>query len=257
MRSYRFIKQEPRSGIKKRKILGVGIILCGIFLLLYFFFPVFSIKSFYSSSDAIIVPVPKYAMVRGGIGDVIKQGIDSLTHDYNDARNWYPQISAGKKNSIPTYSLSIPKLKIIDAKVSTVDYDLTNHLVQYIGTAIPGENGTAVIFGHSTLPHLFNPKNYKSIFATLHTIKVGDEIITSVKNVTYTYKIFSVTVTTPEDTDIFSQSFDHSYLTIVTCTPPGTVWKRLIVRALLEDVDKNAKGRPGKGEVLAGGFIQK
>jgi sortase A len=255
MRSYKFVKQEGRSGRKGRKLLGVGIILFGIVLLLYFFFPVFSLKSIYSSSS-IIIPVPKYAMVRSGIGNAIKQGIDNLSHDYNDARNWYPQISAGKKNSVALYSLSIPKLKIIDAKVSTVDYDLTNHLVQYLGTAIPGENGTAVIFGHSTLPHLFNPKNYKSIFATLHTVKVGDEIITSVNNVTYTYKIFSVTVTTPEDTDIFSQSFDHSYLTIVTCTPPGTVWKRLIVRALLEDVDKKAKNDVGKDTALTGRFTQ-
>ncbi|MBP6913663.1 MAG: sortase [Candidatus Levybacteria bacterium] len=256
MKPYKFVKQESRLGIKKRKVLGLGIILFGIVVLLYYFFPIFSDKSFYSSSDAIIIPVPKYAMVKGGIGDVIRQGINSLTHDYNDARNWYPQITAGEKNSVPLYSLSIPKLKIIDAKVSTVDYDLTSHLVQYIGTAIPGENGTAVIFGHSTLPHLFNPKNYKSIFATLHTIKVGDEIITSVNNITYKYKIFSVTVTTPEDTDIFSQSFDHSYLTIVTCTPPGTVWKRLIVRALLEEVDKKAKGREKEKTNIAGRFIE-
>src|SRR5690606_26351929 len=129
---------------------------------------------------------------------------------------------------------SIPKLKIENAIVSTRDYDLEQHLVQYFGTAIPGENGTAVIFGHSTLPSWFDPKNYKTIFATLHTIKTGDEIFITVNGATYKYKIFSILITDPEDTNILSQSYDNSYITIVTCTPPGTIWKRLIVRAALE-----------------------
>jgi sortase A len=63
---------------------------------------------------------------------------------------------------------------------------------------------------------------------------VGDQIILNVEGKDYTYEIFSTTVTTPDDVNIFSQSYDNSYLTLVTCTPPGTVWKRLIVRAVLK-----------------------
>jgi sortase A len=175
------------------------------------------------------------------VGSLISQGINSLTRDYYDARNWYPEINFETektfgKTKVEGYKISIPKLKITEAEVSTTDYELDKHLVQYLGTSIPGEKGTAVIFGHSTIPAWFDAKNYKTIFANLHKIKIGDEVSAKVGDITYIYKIFSIVVTTPEDTNILSQSFDNSYLTIVTCTPPGTIWKRLVVRAALNEV---------------------
>lgn len=235
--AYYFVKKKHRKFARKKKILGVGIISCGVLLLAYFFFPL-AIYQFVmnTTGNTIAIPVPAYAMVKnGGLGDRAVLGMSTF-EQYNDARNWYPSLHVDNNTSVPLYTISIPKLKIIDASVSTKDYDLTKHLIQYAGTAIPGQNGTAVIFGHSTLPQWFDPKNYKTIFATLHTIKEGDEITVTVNSVTYAYKVFAVDITTPEDTNMFSQSFDHSYLTIVTCTPPGTVWKRLVVRASLEQV---------------------
>ena len=73
-----------------------------------------------------------------------------------------------------------------------------------------------------------------TIFAKLHTIKEGDEIVLTVDGKDYTYKIFSIGITDPKDPNIFSQSFDNSYITLITCTPPGTTWKRLVVRASLK-----------------------
>lgn len=237
--AYYFIKKKNRNARKFRKIAGLGIIICGIFILSYFFFPLAIYQIIANATgNTIAIPLPKYAMVtNGGIGDKALLGL-SNSDIYYDARNWYPSLNVDNNASIPTYTISIPKLKIYDAQVSTKDYDLTKHLIQYAGTSIPGQNGTAVIFGHSTLPQWFDPKNYKTIFATLHTIKEGDLITASVNGVNYTYKIFAVDVTSSKDTNMFSQSFDRSYLTIITCTPPGTVWKRLVVRASLEDVGK-------------------
>ena len=219
--------------------MGLAIICLGFGILLYFFFPVISYQLFFGSVDTISAPVPSYDMVgRGTIQSLVSQGIANLTVNFNDARNWYPQIKASGISSVPQYQLSVPTLKIYDAEVSTTDYDLSRQLGQYAGTSTPGENGTAVIFGHSTLPQWFDPKNYKAIFATLHLIKKGDEILTRVNGVTYIYKVFSITITDPEDTNMFTQSYDHSYITIVTCTPPGTLWKRLVVRASLEETGK-------------------
>lgn len=215
------------------------LIILGIGLLAFFLFPVFSYQLFLGNyvRDNIETPIPKYMIARNdNLGSLIAQGINSLTRDYGDARNWYPQVneSIQEKTIVDSYLLSIPKLKIDNAEVSTIDYDLDNHLVQYLGTSIPGDLGTAVIFGHSTLPQLFDPKNYKTIFANAHTLKVGDELYATVSGVKYKYKIFSIIITSPEDTNILSQGFDHSYITIVTCTPPGTIWKRLVIRAALE-----------------------
>ena len=226
------------------KIAGLGFVLIGASFFLYFFFPVLSYQFFLANAfdkNRIEVPIPKYLVVNrnNDLGSLVASGITSLTSDFTDARNWYPNLSPqNQKAQVDSYLLSIPRLKIENAQVSTRDYDLAKHLVQYLGTSIPGEQGTAVIFGHSTLPQLFNPKNYKTIFATLHTLKVNDEVFINVDGITYKYKIFSIVITDPEDTNILSQSFDNSYITLVTCTPPGTIWKRLVVRASLDSIQE-------------------
>ncbi|MDO8639815.1 MAG: sortase, partial [bacterium] len=78
--------------------------------------------------------------------------------------------------------------------------------------------------------------DYKTIFATLHTIKINDEIFVSIEGVSYKYNIYNIIIVDPTDTSIFTQTVDDSYLTLVTCTPPGTIWKRLIVKARLQKI---------------------
>jgi len=236
-------KKKPRFSRRAYyKTVGGGLIFVGLISMSYFFFPLFSYQLFIASAfsnNQIETPIPKYLQLKenGGINDLVNQGIASLTQDFTDARNWYPNLESKTKGiKVSSYNVSIPKLKIENAQVSTKDYDLSKHLVQYFGTSIPGEKGTAIIFGHSTLPQLFDPLNYKAIFATLHTLKVGDEINATVGEATYKYKIFAINITSPDDANILSQSYDNSYITLVTCTPPGTVWKRLIIRASLESI---------------------
>ena len=91
-----------------------------------------------------------------------------------------------------------------------------------------------MIFGHSTLPQLFNPKNYKTIFANAYLLKENDLIYATVENITYKYRVYNISVVDPKDTSIFTQDLNDSYITLVTCTPPGTIWKRLIIKARLE-----------------------
>ena len=120
--------------------------------------------------------------------------------------------------------------------MSTRDNNLAIHLVNYQNTAIPPDNGNAVIFGHSTLPQLFNPNDYKTIFATAYQLRLGDEIYATVNGASFKYRVFNISVVEPTDTSIFEQNYDNSYLTLVTCTPPGTTWKRLIIKAKLEKI---------------------
>ena len=93
-----------------------------------------------------------------------------------------------------------------------------------------------MIFGHSTLPQLFNAKDYKTIFANAYKLKNGDIIYATVKGVKYSYKIFKTIVVDPSDTSALEQDYDNSYLTLVTCTPPGTTWKRLVIKSRLERI---------------------
>jgi sortase A len=170
------------------------------------------------------------------IGSLIQQASDGLAGiDYTNAQNWFPNFKFQRSGApkITSYTISIPKLKLTNVTVSTVDNDLAKHLVNYGGTAIPADKGNAVIFGHSTLPQLYEAKNYKTVFTFLYELTPGDEIDVNVANVGYKYKVENVTVVDPNNTSVLQQSYDDSFLTLVTCTPPGTIWKRLVVRARL------------------------
>ena len=223
------------------RVFGVMSIGCGFLILLYFFLPIFSYEiflkeAFANNSSSLEVTVPKYTLVNASqYGGLISSGLSTFSRDYTDARTWYPGIETSvNKIEVSSYKLSIPKIKLENAQVVTTDYNLSEHLVQYFGTITPPKRGTTVIYGHSTLPQLFDATDYKTIFANLHKVDVGDTINVNIDGVTFNYKIYEKVITTPEDTSIFTQSYDDSYLTLVTCTPPGTVWKRLIIKARIE-----------------------
>ncbi|MFC1722426.1 sortase [Patescibacteria group bacterium] len=139
------------------------------------------------------------------------------------------------------FQLSIPKLGIKNALVETESESLNpvHALGHYPGTELPGENGNAFIFGHSVLPWFFNPKNYKTIFSTLPKLEVGDEIIVDINNKTLVYKIESTQELNPKDVrplaNIKPSYLNESTLVLMTCSPPGTKLKRLLVNAVLQN----------------------
>ena len=224
---------------KTARLLSLLIVIMGISIAGYVFFPLISWQIYFApvfASQDIAVPIPQINLVNSDtIGSLLSQASNNLSGvDYANAQNWFPNFKLQKgKPKIDTYTMSIPKLNIKDAVVSATDNDLSIHLVNLGGTALPPDKGNAVIFGHSTLPQLFDPKNYKTIFANAYELKVGDELFTNVTGVIYKYRIFSITVVSPEDTSVLQQDYSDSFLTLITCTPPGTIWKRLIVRARL------------------------
>ena len=165
--------------------------------------------------------------------------IQSLLTNSLQGGDWLPAFyqEANVGSTITHYSLSIPKVKIENADVSAIDTDLSSHLVHFPGTVLPPKKGNAVVFGHSTLPQLYDPTNYKTIFANIHNLAIGDKLLVKVNDALYTYKIISMSIVDPQDTSYMNQHADDSYFTIVTCTPPGTIWKRLIIKSKLEKIE--------------------
>jgi sortase A len=156
--------------------------------------------------------------------------------DYTRASNWF--VGGAKEgefslSKVSFYTLSIPRLKIEGAAVAIGGEDLSDTLIQYPGTALPGKTGNAVIFGHSILPQFYNPKDYLAIFSTLPTLSKGDEINIDYDGVAYLYRVEDMFEVAPTDIQVLEQDRTDSFLTLVTCTPPGDPRKpkRLIVRA--------------------------
>ena len=135
-----------------------------------------------------------------------------------------------------TYRLSIPVLKIKDAVVDVGSMDLKKSLIQYPQTALPGQPGNGIVFGHSVLPQFFNPKSYLTIFSTLYLLKPGDEIFIDYDNIRYKYVVEEMFEVAPTDLSVLEQRYDGRYFSLITCSPPGTYLRRLVIKTKIADI---------------------
>ncbi len=131
------------------------------------------------------------------------------------------------------YSLAIPSLGIKRATVKANLDDLTKSLIQYQPSSFPGLAGAPVIFGHSTLPQFFNANNYLTIFSTLPTIKLGADIFVDYGGVKYTYRVNRLYEVKPDEVWVLGQDYNQKTIKLITCVPPGTKLRRLVVEAQL------------------------
>lgn len=217
------------STMKKNhsRILGIVFGLLGTAILSFVFLPIISYQ---------IIARRDYPELLTPLAKSLVASKVASEQDFTKASNWFAD---GKNKSdfvlsgVTHYTISIPTLDIKNAVVSIGGEDLSESLVQYPGTALPGKDGNAVLFGHSILPIFFDPANYLSIFSTLPLIKIGDEIFIDFDGVQYTYAVEDKFEVRPTDIQILEQNDNSAYLTLVTCTPPGDPRKpkRLIVRA--------------------------
>ena len=217
-------------------------LILGSLLLFWSFYPVisFEIYSRIFIQQQINSPIPRSQLVSSlqqansvlGSYNVFSNNL----RDFTQVNLWFPtkpQTTQDVKLKIENYSLSIPKLNIKEALVIVGGDDLKKSLVHYLPQSLPGEYGNVVIFGHSTLPQLYDPKNYTTIFTYLPSLEKEDKITVKVNEQEYEYEVFEIFVVNPEEVSVLEQSNDASYLTLITCVPPGTYWKRLVVRAKL------------------------
>ncbi len=178
--------------------------------------------------------------------------LPTLELDYTNLANWFdagqlphlqpelnPEAPTGAVNQVSEYTIDIPALKIENARVKVGGTDLNDSLIAYEGTAMPGEFGAPVVFGHSVLRQFYNPspknpRRYTSIFSTIMTLKPGvDKIYITAGGVKYTYLVQSKTEVKPTDVYILTQQYDAKRLKLVTCVPEGTYLRRGVILAQL------------------------
>lgn len=238
MALYRFVKDYPSqasaNGGKPAwsfNLLAAFLIFAGGTLLATAFWPIVSYQIFTSSRFG-----QETHFEEAVLGQAEESGL-APAGDYTKASTWFPsappQIRVSK---ISHYNLSIPKLGIEAAVVEVGGEDLLKSLIHYGGAALPGEYGNAVIFGHSVLPQFFNPRDYRAIFSTLPTLEKGDEILVDFDGILYRYQVYEMVEVSPDDIAVLEQSYDGRFLSLITCVPPGTYLKRLVVRARLTEI---------------------
>ncbi|KKR80409.1 MAG: Sortase family protein [Candidatus Daviesbacteria bacterium GW2011_GWA1_41_61] len=133
------------------------------------------------------------------------------------------------------FKISIPSIKLTDIKVAVDSNNFEQNLAHLPGSALPGEKGNVFITGHSSLPQLFRPGNFKAIFANLPKVKKGDQVIVEAGEQKFEYQVEGLKVVNPDETWVINPPDTNGrYLSLMTCVPPGLYLKRLIVLAKLE-----------------------
>jgi sortase A len=105
-------------------------------------------------------------------------------------------------------------------------------------SAYPGQNGNTVILGHSSADW-FEPGNYKFIFVQLNRLATGDLFYLDYQGVRYTYRVSRTEIINPDQVSALAIGDAKPYATLITCDPPGTAYKRLVVFAEQISPDPN------------------
>lgn len=136
--------------------------------------------------------------------------------------------------------LIIPKINVDVPVVYGVGYDHNSqmaamqkgvaHFAIPGANSVPGQLGNTVLSGHSS-NDLFEPGDYKFVFAQLDKLTTNDTIYVNYNNIRYTYTITSKEVVKPTNVQALLDMNDKPYLTLITCTPLGTALNRLLIKA--------------------------
>ncbi len=124
---------------------------------------------------------------------------------------------------------------------------LQNGVVHYPGTAKPGQAGNFFVTGHSSY-YPWAPGKFKSVFARLHDLKVGDEYWVYYGGDKHRYRIETLKEVSPGDVTVLDQPTDQRRSTLMTCTPVGTALRRLIVGAVEVDLTTGEVLKVGERE---------
>ncbi|HUB93538.1 MAG TPA: sortase [Verrucomicrobiae bacterium] len=151
-------------------------------------------------------------------------------------------------------NVTIPKINVqipIDFSLDTYDEnvienDLDNGVIHYPNTVLPGQNGNAAYFGHSS-GNIFNNGKYKFAFTLLHDLTTGDLFYITYDDKTYAYRVFAREVVPPTDVGVINDTQGkQATAELITCDPPGISTNRLVVwgEQISPAVSTNTAGTP-------------
>ncbi|OGD83331.1 hypothetical protein A2572_04670 [Candidatus Collierbacteria bacterium RIFOXYD1_FULL_40_9] len=133
---------------------------------------------------------------------------------------------------IPKIGANSKIIKNVDPFDSTVYQKALTKGVAHANTSkLPGEGKNIFLFSHSSTDFL-TATRYNSIFYLLSKLEEGDEIKVFYKQKEYQYKVKDKKVVTPSQINFLKSDSNAETLTLMTCWPPGTDFKRLIVQAV-------------------------
>jgi len=136
------------------------------------------------------------------------------------------------------FGIVIPKISANASVISQVDSQnpdiyqpaLTRGVAHAKGTALPGESGNIFIFAHSSAD-LLEASRYNAVFYLLSKLEAKDKIYLFYQGRKYSYEVAERKKVEAAEVSFLQKDTPQNQLVLMTCWPPGTIMKRLVVVA--------------------------
>jgi len=165
----------------------------------------------------------------------------AVSNDPNVTRIRVPKIG-NNILKIESLNLEAPITWRVKNEPDTVSAALQNGIIQMDGTALPGENGNVFITGHSS-NYAWAKGSYNAIFALLNNLVVGDSVVLKYQDKYFVYSVREKKIVSADDISVMDKT-DKPILSLMTCWPVGTAYKRLIIIADQTYPDPNKNSLP-------------
>ena len=209
------------SNIKRNKgrYLGIFLLLLGFTVLLITFYPLLSsYLNYYLVPPDMTIPV-----------EIVSEDEDITTDIKKDTEIIYVD---------STFGIYIPKIKANAPVIANVDpYNeetYTNALYKGVahakGSSFPDRSGNVFLFAHSAV-NFYEQRKFNIYFYLLGELEKDDPIYLSYNGEIYEYEVLDNKRVNPDQIQYLDTYMDEDTLTIMTCWPAGSDFKRVIVTA--------------------------
>ncbi len=137
------------------------------------------------------------------------------------------------------FGLYIPKIKVNAKVIKNVDPYIENEYIEALrygiahasGSSFPNQSGNVFLFAHSAV-NFYEQSKYNIYFYLLNELEKDDDIYVSYNGFVYIYSVLETKIVDPQDTEYLGEYMKEDTLTLMSCYPAGTNWKRVIVIAV-------------------------
>lgn len=178
-------------------------------------------------------------------GDLLAQKRDEQERLLSDSsQGLLDSVLSGQTNQVlvpkdTNFSILIPKIGASERIFENVDPSneeeygkkLLEGVAHAQGSAFPGYGGNTYIFAHSA-DSFWNVGRYNAVFYLLKELQPGDDVVVFFQNKRFNYVVTETKVVDATNLDYLKADIGTGEtLTLQTCWPPGTTWKRMLVFA--------------------------
>jgi len=125
----------------------------------------------------------------------------------------------------------VPQVDPYNANIYQVA--LTKGVAQALGSPAPGHPGNIFLFAHSS-ENFYEALQYNSVFYLLNKLEKGDKVYIFYLKKKFVYVITDKQIVEAANVAYLSKKTPDQTLTLMTCWPAGTNYKRLLVNGVLK-----------------------